>query len=75
MAVSPLPSLSLFPLLILPLLYPIADAEIDEGVGGMVGVVPKLSAKLLRRSAHPLRVAEISPFRTGQTTTASRHPS
>ena len=34
-----------------------------------------LAAELLRRSAHPLRVAEISPFRTGQTTTASRHPS
>ena len=41
----------------------------------MVGVVPKLSAELLRRSAHPLRVAAVSPFRTGQTTTASRHPS
>ena len=45
----------------------------------MVSVVPKLSAELLRRSAHPLRFAEAVPvatrpavrFRTAQTTTAS----
>ena len=33
--------------------------------------VEGLALDLLRRSAHPLRVAEISPFRTAQTTTAS----
>ena len=34
-----------------PLLHPVADARLDEDVGGMVSVVPKLAAELLRRSA------------------------
>ena len=53
-----------------PLLHPVADGGLDEGVGGMVSVVAQLSLEVLRRSS-PCRKSPGSPFRTAQTATAS----